>query len=90
MTSLETPVSRRSRFNFANYGPDKRQIVVTLRPNGAQGDFIELRLLRRRESYQIDVADLLRLLIRQKAMHKHLAKARSRRRVSRKFARLTS
>jgi hypothetical protein len=92
MTTIdpETDTVRRSRFDFASYGSDKRPIVVTIKANGSQGDLIELRLLRRRDSLSIDVSELYALLLRNKVMHARLAKARSRRKSVKRFIRLTN
>jgi hypothetical protein len=89
MTEITTYTVRRSRYPFASYGADNVPVVVTVRPNGSQGDLIELRLLRRRESVAIDVNELYAMLLRNKILSQRMAKVRSKRKVERKFARLT-
>lgn len=88
MTSFTSAVTRRSLDPFVRYGPDKKRIVVTLESIGGQGDFITLRLERRRQGHRIDVADLYALLVRKSVdcarMEKLRAKIGRKRKVRRK------
>lgn len=69
---------RRGRFPFLHY---RKRIVVSLEPQGSQGDFIVLRLERTREPsliYRVEIADLYALLVRKSVQNRQLEKARSR------------
>lgn len=90
MTTLNKPVFRKTRFNFASYGVDKRPIVVGIEPVGNEGDFIKLRLLKRQEELRIDVRDLYTLLLKNKVMHKRMEKIRKKRKNVKRFIRLTA
>ncbi len=90
MTSIQSSVTRRGRFDFARYGQDKKPIVITLRPNGSQNDLVSVRLLGRRSAFDIDLIDLYAMLVRQSVMHARMAKIRKRRKSVKRFIRLTA
>lgn len=90
MTSIESQVTRRSRFPFANYGPDRLRIVATLHTNGSQNDMLALRLERRRQAYSIDLIDLYAQLVRNAVLHKRMEKLRAKKKSVKRFIRLTA
>jgi len=77
MTSIDKPVTRRTRRPFRSYGADQKRIVVTIKPIGGD-DCIELRLERRRQPYRIMVDDLYAYLVRQTVICRQMEKLRAR------------
>lgn len=90
MTSIESQVTRRTRFPFAAYGQDRKRIVVTLHPVGGEGDFITLRLERRRQGYTMDLCDLYALMVRNEVNKRKMEKLRKRKKSVKRFIRLTA
>lgn len=90
MTDITSPVSRRSRFTFATYGPDKKRIVATLHAIGGEGDFITLRLERRRQGFTMDLCDLYAIMVRNEANKKRMEKVRSKKKSLKRHIRLTN
>jgi hypothetical protein len=74
MTPIKKAVKRRTDCNFANYGPDRRAIVVSIEP----GDVLGFRLLRTRKTYIIGITDAMRYAVRLEVARERAEKAAAR------------
>ena len=69
-SNITRAVRRRTRGTLADYGPDRRQIVVAIEP----GDVLSFRLLGTRRTYLLSIDTAMRYAIRLKVEADRAAK----------------